>query len=172
MKEEIIIRKAKFGDAKDVAEYFNLGIKLKNFKYMRTDKPWDKKKIKEVDEKYKNKKCPMIALVAEEKETGKIIGNALFRYQENCAVSHVGSCGWSVHPNYQGRGIATKLLNELIKEAKKAGIKRLEAEVVVDNVTSIKLAEKCGFKIEGKMKKAFMLGKGKYADMYILGRII
>jgi len=77
-----------------------------------------------------------------------------------------------VHPDYQGRGIATKLLKALLVEAKKKGLKRAEAECAVANVASWKLAKKCGFKIEGKKIKALITDDGKSIDTYIVGRLL
>ena len=170
MKEKIIIRKAKFGDAKKVAELIELGLKTKNFNYTGANSPWDKKKIKKIDEGYKNNGG--IALLAFDEEKNILVGSINCSFKMHGRLRHRGDCGWSVHPEYQGKGIGTKLLNELIKEAKKRGLKRLEAEMAIKNTGSWKLAEKCGFKIEGTKKQGLLTDEGKYIDTYIVGKII
>jgi len=67
--------------------------------------------------------------------------------------------------------IATKLVNRMIIEAKKNGIRKLEAESAVDNIASVRLAKKLGFVIEGTKKSALKVGN-KYVDSYILGKIL
>ena len=80
--------------------------------------------------------------------------------------------GWGVHPEYQGKGIGTKLLKESLKYAKKKGFKRAEAEMAIENKGSWKMALKNGFKIEGKKEKALLTDDGRYIDTYIVGRIL
>ncbi|MEM4181650.1 MAG: GNAT family N-acetyltransferase [Candidatus Pacearchaeota archaeon] len=168
--KEIFVREAKFGDAKKVAEMIKEGLERKNFIYTSNNKPWSEEKIKRIDEQYKNKEG--IFILAFDKKTKKVVGVVLCNYKKEGRTRHVGGCAWFVHPDYQGGGIATNLLKELIKKARKRGLKRLEAEAVVINKPSWKLALKCGFKIEGKKKKAFLTDDGKYLDLYVLGRIL
>jgi RimJ/RimL family protein N-acetyltransferase len=170
MNEEIIIRKAKFGDSKKVAELIKLGLKEKNFIYIGTNKPWDKNKIKRIDGDYK--KNSGIFIVAEDKKTGKIVGSFSCMWKKEGRLRHRGDCGWSIHPDHQGKGLGTKMLNEVIKEAKKRGLKRLEAEMAIKNKGSWKLAQKCGFKIEGTKKCGMLTDEDKLIDTYIVGRIL
>lgn len=168
--DKIIIRKAKVGDAKKVAELVNLGLETKSFSYTGANAPWDEKKIKKVDESYKNNEG--IAILAFDKEKGILVGSVNCGFKLRGRLRHRGDCGWSVHPEYQGKRIGTKLLKELIKEAKKIGLKRLEAEMAIENTGSWKLAQKCGFKIEGTKKKGLLTYDGRYIDTYIVGKII
>ena len=87
-------------------------------------------------------------------------------------LRHRGELGWGVHPDYQGKGIATKMLTEALKFAKKKGFKRAEAEMAIENKASWKLALRCGFKIEGTKKKAMLTDDGRYIDTYIVGKIL
>lgn len=56
-----------------------------------------------------------------------------------------------VDEQYRGQGVGKAILTELIKKASAAGIENLVAAVDADNLSSIKLHEKCGFKTVGKM---------------------
>jgi RimJ/RimL family protein N-acetyltransferase len=71
-----------------------------------------------------------------------------------------------------GMGIATKLVEATLKEAQRRGFTRAEAEAAVKNTASVKLAVRCGFKIEGKRKNGLLLDDGKYADTYLFGKIL
>ena len=47
---------------------------------------------------------------------------------------------------------------------------RIEAEVIKDNIPSIKLLEKCGFKEEGLIRSKYYINN-KYNDVYVYGKI-
>lgn len=166
---EIIIRKTKVGDEFGVANIINEGLKKGNFNYIGRNEPFSKEKIKKMREQYKSE--DVISFVAIDKLTEKIIGNVFFQAGLG-RTRHRLAGGWSVNLNYQEKGIGTRLLKEAIKEAKKKGFKRIEAESAVVNLGSVNLAKKCGFKIEGTKKKGLLLDNGKYVDTYILGRIL
>lgn len=59
-------------------------------------------------------------------------------------MKHIGEVGITVHPDYQGEGIGTKLLKTAIELAKKKGFKRLEADTLANNKPMIRIAEKAG----------------------------
>lgn len=52
---------------------------------------------------------------------------------------------------YRGNGIGTSLMNELFKEAKQRGIRRLSLSVDPGNIPAVKLYERFGFKEVGKV---------------------
>ncbi|MFF2875501.1 GNAT family N-acetyltransferase [Gottfriedia sp. NPDC057991] len=54
----------------------------------------------------------------------------------------------SVHPDYQGKGIGTELLEGLLSFAKNKGIARVSLNVDQDKPTARRLYEKVGFKYE------------------------
>tara|TARA_B100000212_G_scaffold342432_1_gene329541 strand:+ start:1253 stop:1657 length:405 start_codon:yes stop_codon:yes gene_type:complete len=57
----------------------------------------------------------------------------------------------ATHPEYQGKGVGTFMINEIMKL-----IPTAVAKVKLDNEASIKLFERCGFK-----KKYYILERGK-----------
>lgn len=101
----------------------------------------------------------------------KVIGLGLYSVNGFSKMQHRAECGWFVLEAYSNNGIATKLVNELIKYAKKNKLKRLDAEIAVNNKASLRVAEKNGFKIEGKKINALLLEDGSFEDAYILGRV-
>jgi len=68
-------------------------------------------------------------------------------------------------------GIATKLMNELIKIAEKKKIKMIFLHVVSTNKPAIKFYEKQGFKITGKIIKQYKFDN-KYIDNNIMCKLI
>lgn len=169
--ENIIIRKAKPGDEIGVSEMIKYGLKTKNFSYIGTNKPWNKERIKSARKEYASKNPNGYAFVAIDKLNNKLVGACHFGFKKNCRIGHVVELGWFVHPDYQKRGIGFNLLKTALKYAHKKGFKRAEAEIVVKNKASLKIAKRCGFKIEGIKRKGFLTDEGKYLDMYILGRL-
>jgi len=76
-----------------------------------------------------------------------------------------------IKEEFHGRGVGTKLLNELDRWALEQGIHRLELTVMTHNVKALALYEKCGFVVEG-VKKDSMCIDGEYIDEYYMGKIL
>ena len=70
-----------------------------------------------------------------------------------------------------GNGYATLAIKEIIKIAKKKGIKKLKAGLYEMNIGSKKVLIKNGFKIEGKFKSEIIY-KGKRFNVYWFGKIL
>jgi len=166
---DIIIRKAKKGDGKGWAEMWNEGIKRKFYIYNGGNSLRTRKDIFKSNKKYNNQKGHEFTLFAIDRNNGKIVGSSNCFGKEKGRTRHRVELGWMVHPDYSGKGIATRLVKEVILEAKKRGIKKIGAEAAIENVASVKLAKKCGFKIEGRLKKGILLDSGRYVDTYIFG---
>ena len=61
----------------------------------------------------------------------------------------------AVHPDYQGQGIATQLLEESIREFKKKDLDEAELDVDLVKTGAMRLYEKMGFKIVGTISPDF-----------------
>jgi putative acetyltransferase len=79
------------------------------------------------------------------------------------AVSHCGSLGMGVHPNYRGQGLGGSLLSACIQKAWAKELTRIELEARADNAHAIALYEKFGFKHEA-LKSQAMRFDGEYFD--------
>lgn len=171
INSDYLIRRAKFGDGKGFVEYWNEGIKRKFFIYTGKNSLRTKKDIINANKRYKKISKDNFVFVAIDKTTGKIVGTS----SVSAGVGrnrHRAELGWFVHPDYTRKGIATQLVKSVIEESKKNGIKRIEAEIVVKNIPSIKVAKKFGFILEGKRKSGLLLDNGKYVDTYLFGKIL
>ena len=85
---------------------------------------------------------------------------------------HVGYIGIMVNADYHGMGVGTALMESLLDIADNwLGLVRLELTVFCDNRKAVGLYKKLGFEIEGTMKKA-AIKNGKYADMYMMARVL
>ena len=70
-----------------------------------------------------------------------------------------------------GKGYTTLAIKEIIKIAKKKGLKKLKAGLYEMNIGSKKVLEKNGFKFEGKFKSERIF-KNKRVDHYFFGKIL
>jgi ribosomal-protein-alanine N-acetyltransferase len=84
-------------------------------------------------------------LVAVDSVTADVVG---FLVSCCCKVSRRGIIlRVAVHPDYQGQGIATQLLEESFRELKKKDLDTVELDVDVAKAGALHLYEKLGFKI-------------------------
>jgi RimJ/RimL family protein N-acetyltransferase len=72
---------------------------------------------------------------------------------------------------YRGRGIGTKLFEQLEKWAKEHNIHRLELTVVTQNQAGLQLYKKMGFEIEGTKRKSLYID-GKFVDEYYMSKLL
>ena len=147
------IRKSKLKDAKGIANVLVKSYNIKN--------------LKEGIETFKNeiKKCHNYIVAEEEK---KIIGivtwlmHGLPKHQL-CELDRI-----AVLPDYRGKGVARKLFDALIKDAKsffrknKSKLRKLYLLTHAGNARAQKFYEKLGFKHETTLKQHYYKGKDEY----------
>ena len=95
------------------------------------------------------------------KSDNMIIGVIDLRYTLNDYLKDFGNCGYSVRPSERKKGYATEMLHQLIKVAKKIGMKELQISVEKTNIGSIKVIEKNG----GVYERSFTY-ENELADIY------
>ena len=84
---------------------------------------------------------------------------------------HVGEIGMSVHDGFQGQGVGTALLEAAVDMADNwLNLLRLELTVFVDNEPAVRLYQKCGFAIEGTLRR-HSFRAGQYVDVYYMARL-
>lgn len=169
-RKMIKIRKAKLGDETGISQMVKEGLKRNTWKYTGTSK-YTKKKLEELRNSLAAKSNSK-HFVAIDSQTKKIVGSSNYGFRKDGRLRHRVVLGWGIHPDFEGQGIGTKLLNFTLNDAKKKGFKRAEAEMAIKNTGSWKMALKCGFKIEGTKKKALLTDDGRYIDTYITGKLL
>ena len=119
-------------------------------------KKWNKKYIKS---------CRIVA-----ETDSKVVGFAVLAPTSKRDVyKGVAEVSVYVSKNYHGRGIGEKLLRQLIVESEIHGFWTLQAGIFSENIPSIKLHEKCGFKTVGIREKIGQLN-GKWHDNHFIER--
>jgi RimJ/RimL family protein N-acetyltransferase len=108
-----------------------------------------------------------IVLLAEEAATGRRVGEFMLRL---ASPEHLqGEIGWSVHPDFQGRGFGTEGAAEMVRLGfEELGLHRIAAECDPRNVASIRVMEKLGMRREALLVEAELI-KGEWVDSLIHG---
>jgi len=101
---------------------------------------------------------------------GKVVGQLTLTVEQSPRRSHVATFGMGVDSHYQGRGVATALLGEMVDLCDNwLRIDRIELTVFVDNAPALALYRKFGFEQEGTGKN-YALRDGKYVDAWFMAR--
>ena len=169
---KILIRKARPSDAEGITQLWNHNVKEGAHNYTGDNTLHSTKYLKQLKKQSISKNKHQCSYVAIDIQSHQLIGVCGFHGRTKGRTRHRVEMAWSVRKEYQREGIATRMVSELIKEAKKRGFKRVEAEAAIQNEGSVRLAKKLGLKIEGKKKAGLILDNGKYADTYVFGKIL
>ncbi|WP_333473049.1 GNAT family N-acetyltransferase [Crassaminicella thermophila] len=110
-----------------------------------------------------------LILVAE--ENGEIVGFLSAERGFANRIKHSAYIVIGILNDYRGKGIGTKLFEELEKWANEKNITRLELTVMLHNERGIRLYEKMGFKIEG-IKERSLIVDGEYIDEYYMAKLM
>ena len=101
----------------------------------------------------------------------EVVGHAGLHGSDNPRRAHVWGLGMSVRDDWHGRGVGTRLMEELIDLADNwLGAIRLELTVYCDNEPALRLYRRFGFVMEGR-HRAFALRDGVYTDSYAMARL-
>lgn len=111
-----------------------------------------------------DKALPILALIREGKEQS-IVGSASLRFHSADALKHKAELGITIHDACQNRGLGTAMINHLLMIARKKGLKKVYLRVNIENAGAIHAYEKCGFKIEARLRME-RYQNGKFGDEY------
>ncbi|PYP85034.1 MAG: N-acetyltransferase [Candidatus Angelobacter sp. Gp1-AA117] len=111
---------------------------------------------------------PSCRLVA--RSAGVVLGwAALTSVSDRCVYAGVGDLSVYVAEDARGKGIGLKLLKALIGASEQAGIWTLQAGIFPENVASIELHQRCGFRVVGRREKIGCMD-GRWRDTLLLER--
>jgi RimJ/RimL family protein N-acetyltransferase len=90
-----------------------------------------------------------LVLIAEESETGHTVGEFMLRLKS--AASRQGEIGWSIHPDAQGRGLATEGAWAILDLGfGELGLHRIMARCDPRNAGSLRVMERLGMRREAQ----------------------
>jgi len=133
------LRPLRKDDEKDFHKLF-LGIPERERMFIK-HRVTDVKVIREWSKKIDyGRNLPLVGLIG-----GKIIGVATLHQQLGGWKRHIGRVSVLVHPDYRGRGMARRLISEIIEIARRAGLEKVEAEFIGEQEAAIHMFAMLGF---------------------------
>jgi len=106
-----------------------------------------------------------ILLAAIDDVTGRMIGEFMLRLTS--AQGLQGEVGWSIHPDFQGRGLATEGAREMLRLGfDELGLHRIVAEADPRNLPSLRVIDRLGMRREAHLVEHLFV-KGEWIDEVI-----
>ncbi len=115
------------------------------------------------------KTCRLVAVGQEDGEDVVLGWAALSPVSSRCVYGGIGEVSVYVAERARGRGIGRALLEGLVAESEAHGLWTLEAGIFPENVASIRLHERCGFRIVGVRERVGRMGD-RWRDTVLLER--
>jgi phosphinothricin acetyltransferase len=126
-----------------ISQIYEEGIKTGNATFQSSASSWE-----EWDKSH-FQHSRIVALLGSE-----IVGwAALSPVSSRCVYGGVAEVSIYVAAKARGNGVGEALLNELILQSEQQGIWMLQSGIFPENIASIKIHEKCGFRIVGFREK-------------------
>ncbi|WP_326907658.1 GNAT family N-acetyltransferase [Sedimentibacter sp. MB31-C6] len=143
-----------------VAEIYMEGIKTKIATFQSTIPSW---------EDWNKGHCETCRLVARDGDT--ILGwAALSPYSSRCVYAGVAEVSIYIGEQYQGQKVGTALLEKLIEISEENGFWTLQSGIIKENISSLNLHKKCGFREVGYRERLGKMDNGKWHDVVLVER--
>lgn len=102
-------------------------------------------------------------------EEGRIVGTYFIKTNQAGGGSHVCNCGYMVAPHARGRGLATLMCTHSQRVAVDLGYKAMQFNfVIASNEGAIRLWQRLGFEIVGRLPQAFQHPRLGYVDALVM----
>ena len=163
----IVYRKAKETDAKQIVDFYNyVGGETTFLSFEKDEYPLTVDAQIQSIRALENNQTNIMLLALDGEE---IAGIATINSTHKIKGRHTGEFGIVIAKKYQGKGIGTELMNQLIDWAKNNGItKKISLITRADNIKAVSLYMKFGFVVEGCIKNQALID-GVYYDAYMMG---
>ena len=110
---------------------------------------------------------PRATFVFEEAES--ILGTYYIKTNHAGPGDHVCNCGYMVSPAARGRGLATRMCEDSQRRALEMGYLAMQFNFVAStNVGAVRLWERLGFSIVGRLPGAFRHPRAGYVDALVM----
>ena len=112
---------------------------------------------------------PSTCFVAE--ENGQVIGTYFVRPNQPGRGGHVANGGYMVAPEARGKGLASALCEHSLEVARRLGFTAMQYNfVIASNAAAVRVWEKCGFAIVGRLPGAFRHKELGLVDVLVMYR--
>ena len=101
----------------------------------------------------------------------KVVGWCDITRRKQAVFSHTGSLGMGILKPYRGKGLGSRMMEEVIRQAKANGLEKICLEVYSHNEAGRALYKKFGFVEEGVKLKEVKID-GNYFDNIIMGLLL
>ena len=112
----------------------------------------------------------LISLAAEHE--GRIVGFATINKQTHPRRRGVGGYNIYLHQDYHDAGLGTAMTTIILQEARDQGLHKVNLEVVAENTIAVRVYEKTGFKVEGRIRDTYYGEDEAYHDTLMMGIIL
>src|SRR5262249_40398313 len=114
---------------------------------------------------------PAVAFVAEDE--GRVVGTYYVRPNQPGRGGHVANAGYMVASSARGRGLASALCGHSIETARRLGFRAMQFNfVVATNAAAVRVWEKHGFAVVGRLPGAFRHTQLGYVDALVMFRAL
>lgn len=114
---------------------------------------------------------PSRCFVAE--RDGDVLGVYMLRPNQPGLGDHVANCGYMVAPHARGQRIASAMCAHSLEEARRAGFRAMQYNFVVSsNETAVRLWQRHGFAIVGRVPGAFRHAHLGSTDVLVMHRTL
>jgi len=104
-------------------------------------------------------------------DAGTIVGTYYLRANNRGGGAHVANCGYVVAPDAFGRGVAQAMCAHSLGEAKSRGFSAIQFNfVIASNERAVRLWQRMGFAIAGRLPGAFQHPRLGLVDAYVMLR--
>ena len=101
----------------------------------------------------------------------QIVGTFTIRTNKPGFGNHIANAGYMVSPAARGQGIAGKMCEHSMQQARAAGFTAMQFNFVVStNTTAVRLWQRLGFNIVGQVPGAFRHAVHGPTDIYVMHR--
>lgn len=105
--------------------------------------------------------------------TGRVVGTGYVRANQEGGGAHVANAGFVTDPAARGRGVASALLDHALTTAAAMGFRAMQFNFVVStNEGAIRLWNRAGFAIVGRLPGAFRHPTAGYVDALVMYRTL
>ncbi len=157
---KISIRQMEPSDWSEVSGIYKQGLQTGTATFQTecpTYEKWDSSHVKT---------CRLVAVV-----DGKVAGwTALTPVSSCCMYNGVAEVSVYIGEEYRGMGCGKELLQALITASEQAGFWTLQSSIMQHNLASIRMSERCGFRMVGYRERIGKDNQGVWRNTVIMER--
>ena len=159
MSDRVTIRPMRAEDWPDVSAIYAEGIATGHATFETSVPSWEAWDADHLSS------CRLVA----EDDDGVLGWAALSGVSDRCVYGGVGEISVYVAGRARGRGVGSRLLGALVEASEDAGLWTLQAGIFPENTASVRVHEKCGFRVVGVRERLGKLGD-TWRDVLLLER--